>query len=173
MRKPRRRGNSHAAAFSLPGLVRCSRMWFSASFSMSCPADAQAVVPRRCCQRARLAIKAKAMANPCGIAQRRAIHRVVECKHPFFVQIELFGAFSIDIPTESRSIGLHSFNCRLVFFQRNHIDFGMGLPERIHHRGTNYDGGIRQEFSLFGHVALCRMEQRDASFLFVIVAAQD
>ena len=73
-------------------------------FDAPCPADAQAVVPRRRCQCARFAIETKPMANPCGIAQRRAIHCIVECKQPFLVQIELFGAFMIDIPTYTNLI---------------------------------------------------------------------
>ena len=50
---------------------------------------------RCCCQYTWLAIETKPMASPCGIAKRRAIHCVIECKQSFLVQIELFGAFKV------------------------------------------------------------------------------
>ena len=68
---------------------------------------------------------------------------------------------------------MHGFNCCLVFFQRNRIDFGMCLPKGVEHCGANDYGGIRQEFSLFRHVALCGVKQSDSPLLFVIVAAQN
>ena len=79
-------------------------------FDTPCPADAQAVVPRCRCQCAWLAIETKPMANPCGIAKRRAIHCVIERKHLFLVQIELFGAFMIGIPTGRVTYGYRRVN---------------------------------------------------------------
>ena len=43
----------------------------------------------------------------------------------------------------------------------------------VEHRGANDYGGIRQEFSLFRHVALCGVKQSDSTLLLVIVTAQN
>ena len=67
---------------------------------------------------------------------------------------------------------MHGFNCCLVFFQRNRIDFGMCLPKSVEHCGANDYGGIRQESSLFRHESLCGVKQSDSTLLLVIVTVQ-